>query len=146
MKKETFRKYLNIKIHNATFKYLKGKTTSHSKSLKIEYESFRIQDYMRDSKFTTDEKILLFKLRTSMDDTKMNFSSMDSDVTCNLCLQDVLQDTSHLLYCQTLIKNCSELFNDCSVEYTDIFKGTKEQLSAVKLFHHVFKTKLSLTI
>ena len=93
-----------------------------------------------------DGKMLLFKLRTSMDDTKINFSSMYNDLTYNLCLEDVIQDTSHLLYCKTLINNCTELFNDCSVEYSDIFKGTNEQLKAVKLYQHVFKAKQNLSM
>ena len=101
-----------------------------------------MQDYIIDSRFTSEEKTLLFKLRTSMDDTKINFSSMYNDLTCNLCLEDVIQDTSHLLYCKTLINNC----NDCSVEYSDIFKGTNEQLKAVKLYQHVFKAKQNLSM
>ena len=90
--------------------------------------------------------MLLFQLKTSMDDTKNNFSSMYADVTCNLCDKDLIQDTAHLLYCQKLIDNCPDLFNDSTVEYDHIFKGTiKKQLAAVKLYAKIFKTKQDIT-
>ena len=81
-----------------------------------------------------------------MDDVKVNFNSLNMDATCDLCSEDVVQDTAHLLLCQTLIDNCPELYDDSIVEYEDIFKETDHQLNAVKLFSKIFKTKNSLVM
>ena len=80
-----------------------------------------------------------------MDDVKVNFSSMYSDLSCDLCNEGVPQDTSHLLYCRTLLDNCPDLYNDIEVEYSQIFKGTDDQLSATRLYHKVFQTINCLT-
>ena len=117
----------------------------HSKALKIKYDTLNIQEYFTDNRFSIKEKLILFKLRSSMDDVKLNFSSMHSDTTCELCTDGVPQDTSHLLFCRALLEKCPELYNDTAVEYNHIFSGTNDQLRAAKLFLKVFKTKESLT-
>ena len=81
-----------------------------------------------------------------MDDVKFNFKSMyDNDLACDLCPEGDTQDTAHLLLCQTLIDNCPDLYNDVLVEYEHIFKGTNDQLMAIKLYREVFKVKHSLS-
>ena len=79
-----------------------------------------------------------------MDDVKMNFKTMHSDLSCDLCHDDAAQDTAHLLDCQKLIDNCPDLYNDTQVEYDHIFKETNQQLKAIKLYCKVFKVKISL--
>ena len=80
-----------------------------------------------------------------MDNVKLNFSSMHSDLTCDLCTDEAPQSTSHLLFCRALLDQCPELYNDTAVEYSHIFSGTSEQLRATKLFLKVFKTKERLS-
>ena len=145
MKKENFKKYLSKKIEQATFDYLKAKAEKHSKSKKIPYDKLKIQEYITDKRFSTEHKILLFKMRSSMDDVKENFKTMNNgDLTCDLCQKDVMQDTSHLLDCQTLLENCPDLYNDTEVEHRQIFQETDKQLIAIKLYTKIFKVKLKL--
>ena len=81
-----------------------------------------------------------------MDDVKFNFKSMyNNDIACDLCPEGGMQDTAHLLLCQTLINNCPDLYNDVQVEYEQIFKGANDQLMAIKLYREVFKVKHKLS-
>ena len=129
---------LKVKIKNAAFNYLIDNAKKHSKALKIQYDKLIIQDYLTDKRFSSEEKMY-------MEDVKLNFSSMYSDLTCDLCNDGILQDTPHLLFCRTLLDNCPELYNDTEVEYSQIFNGTDDQLIATRLFYKVFKTKKRLS-
>ena len=93
MMKKLFKKVLRKKIRDAAFNYLKNIAKEHSKALKIQYKSFHIQKYLKDQRFSTEEKMLLFKLRSSMDEVKLNFSSMYNDLTCDICTEGAMQDT-----------------------------------------------------
>ena len=115
-----------------------------SRSKNINYENLQVQSYLLDTKFKTDEKQLLFRLRTRMTNVKLNFRSSHQDLTCNLCKSESLQSDLHLLECETLIKECPELRNDMDSEYEDIFGRLSEQLSATKLYTSVFETKTKL--
>ena len=76
-----------------------------------------------------------------MTNVKTNFSSMHSNLNCNLCEENVLQTDYHLLECQYLIRECPKLFSDTSVEYEDIFGVCKEQLQVVKMYIELFNIK-----
>ena len=141
MTKIKFKKFLKGKINEAAFKYLNNIKSSHSKVKHIIYENFKTQSYLLDTKFTTNEKQLLFRLRTRMTNVKCNFSSMYQDLTCNLCKSESLQSDFHLLECEKLLQKCSQLSNDVSSEYEDIFGSSSEQLSITKLFSSIFDTK-----
>ena len=87
MNKEQFKIYLNLKkkINQAAFKTLLNKQEGHSKVNHIDFLNFEAQKYMKSYLFKTDEKQLLFKLRTRMTNKKSNFKSMHEKVDCNLC-------------------------------------------------------------
>ena len=144
MKKFKFKELLKNKIHTASFKYLQKIQEKHSKSKDIKYEHFQIQQYLTNNKFTTKEKIMLFQLRTSMNDVKLNFKSMYTDYTCDLCEESVPQSTTHLLDCEKILSNCPDLYNDTDLEYHHIFIEVEKQLSAVKLFCKVYQVKQNL--
>ena len=114
---------------------------THSKVKNIDYDKFVVQPYLTDVRFQTKEKQMLFSLRVRMTSTKLNYRSMYTDLNCNICSENVPQSDSHLLECQTLINECSELRNDTQVEYEDIFGNTEEQLRIAKLFMAIFETK-----
>ena len=99
------------------------------------------------SKFTTSEKQMLFKLRTRMTNVKTNFKSMYQNLNCNLCTDNEIQSDNHLLQCSTLIEKCFQLSNDISSEYEDIFScDVAEQLRITKLYSAVFSTKEELEL
>ena len=88
---------------------------------------------------------MLFALRVRLTNTKLNYRSMYiNDLNCNICSEKVPQSDRHLLECQTLIKECSELAKDTQAEYEDIFGNTNEQLRIAKLFMSVFETKCKI--
>ena len=138
---QKFKKVLKIKIREAAFNYLELIKKKHSKSKKINHKNLEIQLYLTDTKFTNEEKEFLFKLRTSMNDVKTNFSSLYISDECDLCGSNIPQTTEHLLYCQKILDNCPELFNDVHTEYEHIFGDNDQQLKAVKLYHKVHKVK-----
>ena len=76
MKKDKFKTLLKQKVSEAAFHYLENIKKTHSKAKNISYNNLEMQPYMKCSNFTTNEKLLLFKLRTAMVDVKMSFKSM----------------------------------------------------------------------
>ena len=144
MKKKKFKKFLKCKIKETAMKYLNKIKNSHSKVENINYENLQVQPYLVDTKFTTNEKQLLFRLRTRMTNVKLNFRSSYQDLSCNLCASNSLQSDIHLLECETLIDKCSQLRNDIASEYEDIFGSLSEQLSITKLYTSVFENKTQL--
>ena len=101
----------------------------------------KAEQYITDSKFTNDDKCVLFKLRTRMCDVKANFKNNYSDeLSCRMCHSEV-ETQQHLLDCEVMINNCKDLYNDTVVEYNDLFGETSRQLRAVRLFSKVLKTR-----
>ena len=84
-KKEQFKLYLKKKIYLAAFKELNTKKESHSKVSHINHINFEAQTYLKSYKFKTEEKQLLFRLRTRMTNVKCNFKTMHDNIQCNLC-------------------------------------------------------------
>ena len=122
------------KINSSAFEYLKSIQQSHTKVKHIPYKKLNIAPYLTDSRFHIDEKILLFKLRTSMSDVKGNFKNGLVDISCGLCQENEPQTQEHLLSCTELINNCQDLYNDREVEYSDLVQGVNKQLKCVRLY------------
>ena len=101
--------------------------------------------YLIDSKFSIQEKLLLFRLRTRMVDVKSNFSNGVDDISCDLCFKDEPQTQQHLLVCTEIMNNCPELVLNNVVVYDDLFKKSSLQLECVRLFTKVLETKQKLT-
>ena len=131
-------------IIQSAFKFLQSKKITHSKVQHIDYSTLEIAPYLMDANFSHEQKVLLHSLRTSMvRNVAANFRTMfNNDTVCKLCTGNYTQTQSHLLDCETLVKNCAELYNNIIVKYEDIFSGnTSEQLRAVKLFTAVLLIK-----
>ena len=107
----------------------------------ISHDKFKIQSYLKNDKFSFQEKQLLFKLRTRMIDVKDNFKTMYNNLDCNLCNEDTVQSDAHLLECSYLINTSTQLNNNHTSEYEDIFGDNKEQLRITKLYMNLFKIK-----
>ena len=141
IKKNKFKRILRKKLKELAFDYLQTLKNIHSKVKHINYTSLEKQNYM--SKFQTRETYLLFKLRSRMINLKANFRNFynDQDLSCDLCQKGIEENQAHLLECDTLIKNCKELYDDQSVEYEDIFEEQEKQLKATRLFQVVLETR-----
>ena len=143
MKKENFKTYVKKKVDTKVFKYLENLKEGHSKVKDIKYKKLEMQQYMKDPNFSINNIKLLFKLRTRMVQVKRNFKSAFQSLVCDLCEIEE-DDQHHLLSCQVLLKQCSELYNDISVEYNDLFSTSEKQLQAVKLFKKVLQIREKL--
>ena len=67
-----------------------------------------------------------------MTSVKMNFKSQYQDLMCDLCENDLNQTDFHLLDCETVLNECSELSNDNVSEYEDIFGNISKQHQITK--------------
>ena len=145
MNKNKFKKYVKGKVKSRALKYLNQIKEKHSKVKDIKYNKLEIQQYMTDSRFTSNNIELLFKLRTRMVQVKANFKTGLDSLICDLCkVEEEEENQSHLLNCEVLLNQCEALYNDESVEYDDIFADKESQLKAVKLFEKVLEVRDNL--
>ena len=145
MNKNKFKKYVKGKVKSRALKYLNQIKEKHSKVKDIKYNKLEIQQYMTDSRFTSNNIELLFKLRTRMVQVKANFKTGLDSLICDLCkVEEEEENQSHLLNCEVLLNQCESLYNDESVEYDDIFADKESQLKAVKLFEKVLEVRDNL--
>ena len=112
---------------------------THSKVKDLLHEKHEIQKYLVDPNIMSDDKHLIFKLRTRMVDVKKTFKSQYLDTKCNFCEEEETQ--VHLLECNTIIQNCKELYEDMTIEYEDLFKTLDKQLKLALLFKQALKTR-----
>ena len=72
--KDIYRKWVKTKVKNAAFKeYSKLKEESRKKLNSLQYEELEIQPYLESSRFSLEEKQLLYSLRSKCYLAKMNF-------------------------------------------------------------------------
>ena len=144
MTKIQFKLYLKKIVSDAAFSDLLKIKDSHSKGSDIVYSKFELQPYLKSNLLNSNEKFLLFKLRSRMTPVKSNFKSMFVDINCMLCGSDVPQSDLHLLECSKIIENCPTLNEDNETEYLDIFSNLEQQIRATKVYSAIFETKEKL--
>ena len=80
-----------------------------------------------------------------MINVKANFKSQYEDnLECNLCEVHEPQTQEHLLFCNTIINNCSQLQDKINIQYSDLFMEVEKQKRCSQLYKEVLKTKLKL--
>ena len=136
MKKPKFRKLVNTQIRNMAKEYLINLKMKHSKMDQIS-DSYRIENYLKSSNISTEEKITLFKFRTRMIDVKCNFKNQyGENLTCYFCSYEDTQ--SHILSCKELIGD----INISGVQYNHIFSDLiTEQEKVAKLLNMILKKR-----
>ena len=84
MKKNAFKSLVSEKIRAASTKYLCDLKSKHSKSsgLKVRND---IQSYLTTTHLSTQEKQVLFKLRTRSFNCKGNYANQYESTICNFC-------------------------------------------------------------
>ena len=65
MSKVKFKSLVKDKIAKAAFNYLQNLQSSHSKVKNIVYEKLEMQNYIKSDVLSTEEKQLIFALRTA---------------------------------------------------------------------------------
>ena len=97
MKKIKFKSIVTSSIVEVAKQYLISLKNKHKKSEGLS-ASDKIQDYLITSQLTTEEKQLLFQLRTRSYDCKANFRNLyNNQLACSICGQE--DNQSHLLSC-----------------------------------------------
>ena len=132
MKKNNFKTLVTEKILEVAKLYLIKLKNKHSKSDGLSADG-KVQDYLTSSKLTTEEKQLLFHLRTRTFECKANYSNLyNAELACSICLEE--DNQGHLLR----TTNGVDLKG---VQYSDIFGPIEKQVPATKILMKVTKNR-----
>ena len=144
-KKAKLKKDIQKIILNKSVFYLQNIKSTQSKLENLVYTKLQMQKYLLSSKLTEKEKSLLLKLRTRIIDVKDNFKNMypDSDLLCSLNCGEY-ENQQHLLDCPVLIDKCEALYEDSTVQYSDLFRSEPKQLDVVRLYSKVLNVRENL--
>ena len=139
MKKEKFRKIVSQKMrelsHSSLLAEKDGKEMSKLSGLSSHYG---LKDYLETERLTTEEKQLLFNLRTRMTNVRTNYRrKYGSNRNCSLCDIQADESQEHLLICPGL----NEVPRNPSVKYQDIFDNLEKKIEAVKYFSKLLKLR-----
>ena len=141
MSKVKFKSLVKDKIAKAAFNYLQNLQISHSKVKHIGYEKLEMQNYIKSDLLTTDEKQLLFALRTATINVRANFRGAHPNTNCNLCLQNVPQTSSHLLDCSAILTESDKIMNNDRVQLEHVFGDVEHQREAAQIFKEALSIK-----
>ena len=142
MKKETFKNIVKKKLKEKALDFLLTKKAKHSKTENL--NSYKFQQYLSSGQLTTNEKKLLFSLRTRSVDVKRNYrGKYRFNMHCSLCRDESEEETElHLLKCSKIIDEVKEDIDLTKAKYEDIFSNKiEDQVVITKIFCEVFKAK-----
>ena len=117
-----------------TVKHLENLKKKHSKSSQLEVRDMSVSPYLVDSRFSKEERELLFKLRSKTISVKGNFPNayFNNDMLCDLCHLFPCTQT-HPLQCPALsVKIVVE--KDLKLSERFIYGTVDQQLLYVKIF------------
>ena len=127
MSKNRFKAIVTNNIFEVASQYLISLKSKHTKSEGLSAND-KIQDYLITSQLTTEEKQLLFQLRTRSYDCKANYRNLyKNQLACFICGQE--DNQSHLLSCTTTTQG----LDLSEVQYCDIFGTVEQQVRITKL-------------
>ena len=136
MKKTTFKKLVQSKLRETAFAYLLELKRKHSKSANLT-ASPQIQKYLSSCDLTTQEKQVLFSLRTRTFDCKANYKNGNDTLACNQCGN--LDEQEHLIQCA---KDQSDI-DLPDVKYSDIFGTIQQQVKVAKAMKKILDFRKS---
>ena len=142
--KQKFKNYVKQKSIELTIMYLEKLKKKNSKSKQLEVSNLETSPYLLDSRFSKEERELLFRLRSKTLSVKENFKNayLNNNMLCDLCsLFPCTQ--SHPLQCpklnQTIIVEEKTILND-----NFIYGSVEQQLVYVKIFKHFWELRENL--
>ena len=144
MSKAKFKSLVKDRIAKTAFTYLQNLQSSHSKVRNIVYEKLEMQNYIKSDVLSTEEKQLLFALRTATINVRANFRGAHSTTDCNLCLNNVPQTSSHLLDCTTILRESEKIRNNDRVQLEHVFGDLDQQREAVQIFKEALSIKTKI--
>ena len=135
MKKSKFKRIVNINIRESARKYLIKLKNKHSKSDGLS-EDYKMQKYLISSELSTEEKQLLFHLRTRTFECRAIYSNQyGEDLACSIC--GGVDDQQHLLLCSRTTTGV----DIGGVQYCDIFGPLEKQVKVVKILRKVIQNR-----
>ena len=122
MPKQKLKKIVKTKVLDANFKYLKEMKQTHSKMEYLKYDRFETSEYLKSSKFNTEDISLLLALRTrTVRGVRNDFGGLYTDKMCPLGCGD-LDTLQNILTCSVLKQHhTSADISTSDIRYEDIF-------------------------
>ena len=142
--KNVFHNHVKKKAHINMVKKLNELKKKHSKAKYLSCSKLKPAEYIEDSDFNTQEKQLLFKLRSKTLDVKENFKGLNSNPWCISC--GLFPETqSHLLQCPQLVIDLSYLDVKASkLNENYIYGNLKQQKMIVKIYSDILEIREKL--
>ena len=143
MTKYSFKKLVQKKIAEASKEFLLTlrNDPSRSKSKNI-WPSDEMKQYLKTNLLTTEEKLLLFSMKSRMLELKCNYKSKyKNNMNCVLCKKNVEESGSHLLECDELINEPSLSDEMNQIKYDNIYGNLSEEIQAAKIWKKVLKVR-----
>ena len=120
--KEAFKRIVKIKAKEYALKELQKKQENHSKMTNLMYNDLTIQHYLTREDITIQQKKMLFKYRTRMENFGENFRGSNGPVPCPLCGTHL--DNQELSFQCQIIKSEVQPTGEMAEIYRDDIKTT----------------------
>ena len=142
MGKEPFKNIVKKKLKDKAADFLFSYKAKHSKTKHL--NTYKLQSYLSSDQLSTNEKKLLFSLRTRSVDVKRNYKNKHKfNMLCSLCKDDSEEETElHLLKCPKILDETKDDIDITEAKYEDIFSNDlDDQVVITKIFKEVLKAK-----
>ena len=142
--KNVFKNYVNSKVRINHLKSLNNRKKTHSKSQNLNCTQLKTAEYLKNPRFSSKQKRLLFKLRSKTLDVKQNFSGQHRNPWCTSC--GLFPETqSHLLQCPQLVINLQYLSGKTAkLNENFIYGNMQQQEIIVNIFSDILEVRENL--
>ena len=128
MSRQDYKKKIKPLIHKAAFKYFLLQKQGHSKLNEVNYRQLETQPYLKDPRFSLEERKLLTALRSRCYSAKTNFKKLyKPDLKCRLGCNS--PEDQILIFTQ-----CQYIEVPLNIVYGDIFEDTDKQKYIISSF------------
>ena len=139
-----FGNYVKKMVTINHLKNLQELKKKHSKAKYLECTKLKQAVYLNDSKFSTREKRLLFKLRSKTIYVKKNFPGLNKDEWCVSCGL-FPESQSHLLQCPELVVHLGYLsWKTSTLNGNFIYGNIEQQQAMVKIYTDILEVRENL--
>ena len=142
MKKDSFKKILKAKLCEKARDFLYKLKEGHSKTSNL--GNFSLQEYLKSENLSTNEKKLLFSLRTRSYDVKSNYKNkFKFNMQCRYCENESeVESEVHLINCSKISENIDPDVDLADACYDNIFsEEIEDQVSITKVFNNIQRTR-----
>ena len=139
--KNVFHNHVKKKAQINMVKKLNELKQKHSKAKYLSCSKMKPAEYIDDPDFNTQEKQLLFKLRSKTLDVKANFKGLNSNPWCISC--GLFPETqSHLLQCPQLVIDLTYLdMKASSLNENYIYGNLKQQKMIIRIYNDIIEVR-----